>query len=208
VTISTYAQLQTAITDFLNRDDLASVVPTFISLAEADMSRRVRHWRMEKRATASFDAQFSEVPPDWVETIKLSVSTDNGPQEVALVSHSDMANMRHRLNDQSGSPQFYSMSAGQFELLPTPSAATTATLLYVAELDALSGSNPSNWILDRFPDAYLYGALQHSAPYLSDDQRIAIWGALYQSTIDAINADSQSSKYSGTGLRMRVKGLR
>ena len=41
--ITTYAELQSNITDFLNRDDLASVTPTFISLAEADMQRQVRH---------------------------------------------------------------------------------------------------------------------------------------------------------------------
>ena len=205
--ISTYAELQTAVSNWLNRDDLTAVIPDFIALTEADMQRRVRHWRMEKRATASFDAQFSEVPNDWLDTIKLSVSTATGPQEVALVSHADMADLRRTTNDQGGTPQFYSMSAGQFELFPTPSEATTGTLLYVAQIDALSNSNTSNWILDRFPDAYLYGALQHSAPYLSDDQRIAIWGALYQSTIDAINADSENSKYSGTGLRMRILGL-
>ena len=49
--LTTYAELKTAIGDFLNRDDLTSVAPDFISLAEADINRRVRHWRMEGRAT-------------------------------------------------------------------------------------------------------------------------------------------------------------
>ena len=39
MTITTYATLKTAIADFLNRDDLTSVIPTFIALAEADMQR-------------------------------------------------------------------------------------------------------------------------------------------------------------------------
>ena len=38
--ITTYAELQTSIADFLNRDDLASVTTSFISLAEADMQRQ------------------------------------------------------------------------------------------------------------------------------------------------------------------------
>ena len=53
--ITTYTELKAAIADFLNRDDLSAVVPTFISLAEADIQRRVRHWRMEKRSTAELD---------------------------------------------------------------------------------------------------------------------------------------------------------
>ena len=48
--ITTYAELQSSIADFLDRDDLTSVIPTFISLAEADMNRQIRHWRQEKRA--------------------------------------------------------------------------------------------------------------------------------------------------------------
>ena len=57
--LTTYAELKTAIGDFLNRDDLTSVAPDFITLAEADINRRVRHWRMEGRSTAQIDTQFS-----------------------------------------------------------------------------------------------------------------------------------------------------
>ncbi|MGA0985124.1 MAG: phage adaptor protein, partial [Burkholderiaceae bacterium] len=61
MTIANYSQLKTAVADFLNRDDLTSVVPTFISLAEADMQRKVRHWRMETRSTAQLDTQYSAI---------------------------------------------------------------------------------------------------------------------------------------------------
>jgi hypothetical protein len=43
--LTTYAELKTSIADFLNRDDLTSAIPDFITLAEADMQRRVKHWR-------------------------------------------------------------------------------------------------------------------------------------------------------------------
>ncbi|MDG1445854.1 MAG: hypothetical protein P8Q15_05815, partial [Methylophilaceae bacterium] len=60
--ITTYAELKTSITDFLNRDDLDTATPTFISLAEADMQRRVRHWRQEKRSNANLNSRYSDVP--------------------------------------------------------------------------------------------------------------------------------------------------
>ena len=47
--LTTYAELKASIADFLNRDDLTSVIPDFITLAEADMNRGLRHWRQEKR---------------------------------------------------------------------------------------------------------------------------------------------------------------
>ena len=56
--ITTYAELKSSITDFLNRDDLDTVAADFIALAEADMQRGLRHWRMEKRSTAEIDTQY------------------------------------------------------------------------------------------------------------------------------------------------------
>ena len=41
--ITTYAELKTAIANWLNREDLTSVIPDFISLAEADFNRKLRH---------------------------------------------------------------------------------------------------------------------------------------------------------------------
>ncbi len=38
-----YTGLKTSIADFLNRDDLTSVIPDFVALAEAQINRDVRH---------------------------------------------------------------------------------------------------------------------------------------------------------------------
>jgi hypothetical protein len=57
------------------------------------------------------------------------------------------------------------------------------------------------------PDVYLYGSLLHSAPYLAEDARVAVWAQLYSAAVKRLNEESDSAKYSGTGLGMRVKGL-
>ena len=66
MTITNYSNLQSTVADFLNRSDLTSVIPVFIQLAEAQINRDLRHWKMETRATATIDAgdQYSQVPPD------------------------------------------------------------------------------------------------------------------------------------------------
>ena len=68
--ITTYAELKSSITDFLNRDDLDTVAADFVTLAEADMQRKLRHWRMEKRNTAEIDTQYSAIPADFLEVIR------------------------------------------------------------------------------------------------------------------------------------------
>ena len=66
--ITTYSELKTAVANWLNRDDLTSNIPEFIALAEAAINDQVRHWRMEKRAETTLDAQFIGPPSDWLET--------------------------------------------------------------------------------------------------------------------------------------------
>jgi len=196
VSISTYQELQDEVAAFLVRTDLAAQIPTFIRLAEADMNRRVRHWRMEGRATLSITSQFTDLPSDWLETKRLA--TDRALEPVSI---DYMQERRYRHGDAAGEPRYFAHSAGQIEVLPSPDEAHTATLLYWARIPALTGSNTSNWLLDENPDAYLYGALMHSSGLLQEDERIATWGGLYADAVRSINGNDNS--VSGTGLRMR-----
>lgn len=204
MSITTYSELQTAIADFLDRDDLASVVPTFIALAEADMQRRLRHWEMEELATISITDRFLSVPADWVETIRVQL-TGGGTSPVSLISRAEMMEYRANSEDTAGKPEFYTMSAGQFEFFPTPDDTYAASLLYTKKLPALTAGSPTSWLLTTAPDAYLYGALAHSAPYLQDDARASTWASFYQSAIDALNVSSEAAKYSGSGLRVKIR---
>lgn len=56
--LSTFSGLKAAVADYLNRDDLTSVIPGFIALAEAKFNRKLRARQMIKRATATIDSQY------------------------------------------------------------------------------------------------------------------------------------------------------
>ena len=202
--LTTYAELKASIADFLNRDDLTSAIPDFITLAEADMQRRVKHWRQEKRSTAELDTQYSAIPADFLEAIRFYI-TSNDTSPLELISQSEMLDRRYRNADTTGKPHYYAITAGEIEVYPTPDSTYTAELYYYARTTALSDSNTTNWLLTYFPDAYLYGSLVHSAPYLKDDPRIQVWAALYQSAIDGINQSSDSAKHGSASRRMKIK---
>lgn len=204
--IETYSELKTSVADFLNRDDLTSVIPTFISLAEAQINRDVRHWQMENRASATIDSQYLTRPGDWVETIRLHL-TSNGTRSLDLLSAQAMADKRQGAENATGIPRYYRHSENQFELYPSPDGSYGAELLYYQKIPALSDSNTSNWLLSDYPDVYLYGALTHSSPYLAEDARIAVWAQLYSAAVARVNQTSEDSVYSGSGLTMKIRGL-
>lgn len=200
--ITTYAELQSAIADFLNRDDLTSVIPTFVSLAEADMNRRLRHWKMSKRSAAEINSQYSVLPSDYLETIRFSIVGDK-TTALDLISHNDLLDRKHDMT--SGRPQYYAVTGEQLEFFPAPDETYNAELVYFAELETLSNENTGNWLLSDAPDVYLYGALAHSAPFLGEDARIQVWSALYEAALSGLNRASDTARYSGTGLRMKLR---
>jgi len=199
VSITTYDELKSSIADFLDRDDLTSVIPTFISLAEARIARDLRHWKQEKRVTADMDERYENLPNDWVEIQQVQI-TDGG--RISFISASDMAE-RRALNDTSGKPRYMRLTAYQLELYPTPDATYEVTMQYYGRIPALSALEPDNWLLRDAPDVFLYGALMHSAPYLAEDARTTIWANLYQSGIQALNLESEKAHAAGP-LRMRI----
>lgn len=206
--ITNYANLQTTIADFLNRDDLTSVIPTFIQLAEADMNRQVRHWKMESRSTGTQDAgdQYMQIPSDWLETIRLHL-TGSGTSALTLTSRAAMADIRAKNEDISTvKPYYYTHADGQFELYPTPTEATDFELLYYQKIPDLA-TNSTNWLLTDAPDVYLYGALLHSAPYLAEDARVAVWAQMYSAAVSNVNRAAEQARYSGSGMTLKVRGL-
>ena len=206
--INTFTTLKTAIADFLNRDDLTSAIENFIVLAESQMNRDLRHWKMEKRSSGQQSAgdEYSQVPADWMETIRFHV-TDNGTSSLDLMSRKAMEDKRAGAEDATGTPRYYTHADGQFQLYPTPSADTNTELLYYSKLESLSSSNSSNWLLLEAPDAYLYGALLHSAPYLGEDERIAVWAQMYSAAVSQLNTTSEDARFSGSGLTLKIRGL-
>lgn len=206
MSISTFTELKSNIADFLNRDDLTAVIPTFIALAEAQINRDVRHWKMEKRATAQVDGEYSKLPNDWIETIQVHLTGD-GTYPLNLASRDAIADKRMAANDTKGRPAFYAHADSSIELFPTPDATYDLELLYYGKIDALSDSTADNFLLLDAPDIYLYGALIHSAPYLQEDGRAATWAQLFGAAVQKLNDTSERSRMSGSGLTLKVRGL-
>jgi hypothetical protein len=200
MTLTTYAGLQSAIADFLDRQDLTAAIPTFIALAEARISRDVSHWKQEKRVTTVFNEQYELVPNDLIEALSLQ---HVGGGRIMTMAATEMQERRGDLNYVAAKPTSVRLTAGQFELFPSPDTDYSVSLLYRARIPALADDNVSTWLLLDAPDVLLYGALGNAAPYLKDDGRLPVWAALYQSAVDALNAESKSAKSIGT-MRMGV----
>jgi len=201
--LSNYTELQASIADTLNRDDLTTVIPDFVRLAEAQLNRVVRHWRMEDRVIATVDSQYTALPTNFLEPIRM-LKTSGKLEVLENGGALEISKLREAANDTSGIPRIYVILDQSFEVFPKPDSDITLELTYFEEIPQLS-INGTNWLLTYYPDAYLYGSLLHSASYLQEGNRIQEWGALYQSAISAINQDGERAKNGGSGRRIKIR---
>ncbi len=204
--ITTYAELQDAVADWINRPEIEARLSTFVQMAEADMNRRVRHWRMEERSTITANDRYLQLPLDWVEAVRVSTTVDGVTRRLELAPHAAMLDSRTEAAGVAGVPKYYLLSGGEMELFPTPDGDYTVEMIYVGKIPALSDANTTNWVLENYPDAYLYGALTKAADFVADP-RGGVWQPLFEKAIAEMNGSSDEARWSGTGLRLAKRGL-
>lgn len=204
MSLASYSDLKASIGDWLNRADLTAAIPDFISLAEAQMNRRfvaegpVR--QMVARADATISTEFGTVPDDFMGTRAFYMNATPTLQLI-YCEPEQILQRKAQTTQLTGCPRYFSVVGGEFQFFPAPSQAYSAELTFYQRIPALSVSNTTNWLLTLHPDAYLYGALAQSAPYLKDDARLAGWVQIYQAILSDI---IQSNKIERTAPFLAV----
>jgi hypothetical protein len=193
--ISTYTELQDAVANWLARDDLTARIPEFITLAEAKFNRVLLHPQMETRTTLTVDTnlaspEFLDLPSDFQTMRSVRLSGVTGKPRLGFMTQTQMDDYRYSIDNVSDEPVYFSITGDQIELAPTPNENFTVQVIYRRNIPALA-SNSTNWLLTLAPDLYLYGSLLESAPYMQNDERIAVWGLAVQTVLDQLNAHGE-----------------
>jgi len=172
--ITTYAELQTAIGDWLNRADLDQKIPDFIRLAESTLNDVLRQADMVTQSTGiTITSGRATLPTDALEVVYAQVgSTEDEPLE--QVSPQQLTMLRRTRTRDAANPRFFAIIGRQIVVTPTPSSGTL-DIDYYQRIPALTTSNTSNWLLDDAPHVYLYTSLLHATPFLMDDARYQVF---------------------------------
>jgi hypothetical protein len=208
-----YASLQSAVTEYLARDQDATLIariPTFIQLAEAKFNRQLFVRQMEQRATAlvdlaSSEPEFISLPADFQSMRRVRVSSVTGKPCLAFRSGTQLDEYRFSVSNIAGQPRYFTVFGDEIELAPTPNAAYTIEMVYRRSVPPLAANDP-NWLLTLAPDLYLYGALLESAPYIKEDSRIQTWGLGFSSALNELNNLGLTSTFNAGPMTVHVSG--
>jgi hypothetical protein len=195
LTISTYAQLESACENWLKRSGLDDRIPEFISLGEARIGREVKAKQMEQRVSTDA-AQYVSVPSDFVSMrgVRIQGSTIGWldymtPDAFFASTPSSTSATSHK----------YTIFGDELVFPTAPSG--DVELWYYKRLAALSSA--TNTLFTSNPDLYLYAAMAVAQPFLQKDGKIALWNDLYIQVRDSVNQAERMGRYP-VGMSVKV----
>lgn len=202
MTIATYSELVSELGAYLNRSDLTARIPTFIRLFEARMNRALVDPAMAVTSTSTTvaDEDTYALPSDFVMARSVYLATD--PKTV-LDALSPQQLRKYYSDSATGQPQAYAVIGENIVLAPTPDGEYSLVLDYFQQLNGLSDSNTTNWLLDDHPDAYLFGTLCQAQAYLQDDNRLAVWKQAWDEALFEIQKLARRKALPAGPLAMR-----
>lgn len=174
----TFGELQTVVADWLNRGDLTATIPTLIKMAQLQIERKYNFKYMEKKTTSLVvSGGLVTVPSDYKEVKYFHVIVDGEHIKLHKAVDRYIWGIYPYSTDQSGRPEMYALTEGRtkFLLRPYPDTNYSYELLYYAFSPVLSDPSDTNFLTNYAYDVLIYGALEHAAPYIKDDERVAVW---------------------------------
>jgi hypothetical protein len=199
--INTYGTLQTAIANWLDRDDLTSRIPEFISLTEAIFNRALRIRAMETIVSDNTPSGSKEdpLPTGYLQMREIHLETS---PIVPLSYITPEIMYRIRAGSVSGRPNSYTIMGDNILFGPTPDSVYAYSMTYYKALAALSDAAPTNWAILNAPDMYLYGTLLQAEPFLMNDERVPLWERGFRQAISDLQEQDNKDRHSGSEMRV------
>lgn len=200
--ISNYSELQAAVANWLSRKNLDNRITEFIALCETRFHRELRVAGMEKRAETviAISTEYVQLPEDFMETRNFQLKTT--PVTALQAMSPDVIDLRY--GGTAGKPLYYAIVGDEIQLAPVPDTDYFLEMDYWAELEGLSSTVTTNWMLENAPDIYLFGSLCEAIPFIQNDSRVPLWEQKYKMAVDALNKDSEKRRWPSSAMRMRI----
>jgi hypothetical protein len=197
--LATYGDLKSTVKSFLHRTDLDGDIPTFITLAESELNRRLRVREMEVRATSTMQ-QYLDMPADFLELRNIQIN--DGVSNISLVymSPTDI-DLHYGLR--TGRPIAFTFVADQFQFAPSPDSGYQVEIDYYQRIPALSDTNTTNWLLSAYADVYLAASMVQAAWYIQDASAMQAWQARLNSSIEQLEKSDRKSRFGGPNMSIR-----
>lgn len=209
-TITDYASLKQAITDFEARSDLTTYADYFIQSAEDDIYDDIFILN-EGRGVAELETTFSEaiangvlaLPSNYLGLRSVTVTAGGGTYPLQRKTVEFILS-NYPVRAPMGVPAFIARSGTSFIFGPYPDSNYTVSGLYWQRKTALSAANTTTWMTDDMPMTLFAACMKAVKRFLKDPDGVGFWDADYKSRLGSFIAGKKAEEYSGSELSMTV----
>lgn len=199
MSLADYTSLKAAIAaDWLHRTDLTTAIGDYITLFETEFNSDVRHREMEAQTSLTSTSGYLLHPTNWLGW-KQVTAADGGYQYNLKPAPDEYAVEAAYGEGSTSTPTHYKVRGSRTYLYPTSSNVSYAVKYW----EGVGLTSGTNWLLTRYPQAYLYGALLKAVKAIGDDPRMPMWKNEYEQTLSRIKADSRKQEWSNQVLQMK-----
>lgn len=171
MSIATFAELKTALADWLARDDLTSFIPDFITLFECDAARRLKVRPMATTTTLTVTSGVATLPADYLGHQRVTW-TGSPNHDLDYLTPSAWSRL-YPADIGAATPRAFTIEGSSLKVAPTDN--TSLTFSYFQKTAAVSGS--LNWLFTNHPDAYLAGSLAQANAFNKNFDTAGTWKA-------------------------------
>lgn len=201
--LANYSDLQASVANWAHRTDLAALLPDFVTLAEARISRDLRLRKQITTTTAVTTAAVQAVtlPADWLEFENVSVQ--GSPEQQLTYVPIEHLDSRFPSGGYSGRPVFYTIEGDSLLLGPIPDTEYTLNIVYYARFPSLLTASV-NWLMTSHPNIYLFATLIEAMFFTQNTEQLQLFTQRYEAELAQLQNVDDRSTHSGSSLRVKT----
>ena len=176
--ITTYAELQAAVAAYHHRDD--GHIVEHIDIAEARINSLLfsRMGETEASLSSTPHSRTITLPTDFLRPLGLWLTQYGSRQDIIYVTPENLP----VYTDSEGQPAYYTIDQNTIAFEYPADQVYSFVLRY--KKGYRIATTLTNFALDNYPQAYLYGAVREAAVFSDDDNSAQKYEMLFQQAID------------------------
>lgn len=195
--ITNSGELETAVQDWLDRNDITGYAADYVTLAQGYLNMRLRCRQMVTTGTLSPTSGVFTLPSDYLQyrSIVEDASDRRSLEFITLDEAEEIYPDRP-----SGLGIHFTILGSDLRVYPTIS--NDIILTYYAKLGAFSQDSDTDWLLTAYPHIYLLGAKAFAYDFIDQGNRMAESFARLEAEIDQLNGQDMAAEFASAPLHI------
>lgn len=189
-----YFDLRVAVADHVGNRNISDVMSRLTQAAEAWLNQKLRAREQITMDTVAFTSGVGALPADYLEMIALYDTSGRCPLTQGTLQEVKRINSPYwRYAIDGSSVYLYGVTGSR-------------NIEYYASLPTISSSSSgSNWLLQKYPNVYLYAVGLEAAKFLRDAELTQATAALLQGAMNDLKIDDERAQWGNGAVRLQMQ---